>query len=112
MSVCVKFQLSSWSRSGWKVCGDGVGWSGVVKHVTTMSNSNASCFELSCVSLCFDNITYLSRSGIFLNILRCSFQYNSICELVVNFLSGTELAEKSGNNETYCFVIANKSFGA
>ena len=88
------------------------GWGGMVEHVTTMSNSNASCFELSCVSLCFDNITYLSRSGIFLNILRCSFQYNSICELVVNFLSGTELAEKSGNNETYCFVIANKSFGA
>ena len=28
MSVCAKFQLSSWSRSGWKVCGSGwvVGW--------------------------------------------------------------------------------------
>ena len=25
MSVCAKFQLSSWSRSGWKVCGSGVG---------------------------------------------------------------------------------------
>ena len=23
MSVCAKFQLSSWSRSGWKVCGSG-----------------------------------------------------------------------------------------
>ena len=25
MSVCAKFQLSSWSRSVWKVCGSGVG---------------------------------------------------------------------------------------
>ena len=54
MSVCAKFQLSSWSRSGWKVCGRVVVV--VVEHVTTMSNSNASCFrvelswvELSCV---------------------------------------------------------------
>ena len=29
MSVCAKFQLSSWSRSGLKVPGGGVGW-GVV----------------------------------------------------------------------------------
>ena len=48
MSVCAKFQLSSWSRSGRKVCGGGaVGWGGgVVEHVTTMSNSNASCFRV------------------------------------------------------------------
>ena len=56
MSVCAKFQLSSLSRSGWKVCGGGGGGlGGVVEHVTTVSNSNASCFrvELSCVG--FDN---------------------------------------------------------
>ena len=41
-SVCAKFQLSSWSRSGLKVCGGG----GVVEHVTTVSNSNASCFRV------------------------------------------------------------------
>ena len=31
MSVCTKFQLTSWSRSCWKVCGSGgvVGWGGV-----------------------------------------------------------------------------------
>ena len=29
MSVCAKFQLSSWSRSGLKVPGGGVGCSGV-----------------------------------------------------------------------------------
>ena len=46
MSVCAKFQPSSWSRSCWKVCGGG-------EHVTTMSNSKASCFrvELSWVEL-------------------------------------------------------------
>jgi len=40
MSVCAKFQLSSWSRSGWIVC---VGWGGGGggEHVTTVSNSNA-----------------------------------------------------------------------
>ena len=53
MSVCAKFQLSSWSRSGRKVCGSGgvggVGWGGgggVLEHLTTMSNSNASCFRV------------------------------------------------------------------
>ena len=60
MSVCAKFQLSSWSRSGWKVCGSGgvVGWGGV--HVTTVSSSNASCFrvELSWVALGFDNTIF------------------------------------------------------
>ena len=30
MSVCAKFQLSSWSRSGLKVPGGVVGWGGVV----------------------------------------------------------------------------------
>ena len=44
MSVCAKFQLYSWSRSCWKVCGGGV--LGGVEHVTTMSNSNASCFRV------------------------------------------------------------------
>ena len=62
MSVCAKFQLSSWSRSCWKVCGGGVvGWCGWCGgHVTTMSNSNASCFrfELSWVALGFDNLTH------------------------------------------------------
>ena len=29
MSVCAKFQLSSWSRSGLKVPGGVVGWGGV-----------------------------------------------------------------------------------
>ena len=50
MSVCAKFQLSSWSRSGWKVGGGGWdGWGGLdgwVEHVTTVSNSNASCFRV------------------------------------------------------------------
>ena len=37
------------------VLGGGVGWGG--EHMTTMSNSNASCFrvELSLVALGFDN---------------------------------------------------------
>ena len=30
MSVCAKFQLSSWSRSGLKVPGGVVGWGGVL----------------------------------------------------------------------------------
>ena len=33
MSVCAKFQLSSWSRSGLKVPGGGVGWGGVCQSV-------------------------------------------------------------------------------
>ena len=62
MSVCAKFQLSSWSRSGWKVC---VGWWGGGEHVTTMSNSNASCFRvgLSWVALGFDNYNTIPRSA-------------------------------------------------
>ena len=31
MSVCAKFQLSSWSRSGLKVPGGVVGWGGAVE---------------------------------------------------------------------------------
>ena len=48
MSICAKFQLSSWSRSAWKVCCGGV------EHVGTMSNPTKlllSCFELSWVEL-------------------------------------------------------------
>ena len=44
VSACAKFQFSSWSRSGWKVCGSGW-WGG--EHLTTVSNSNASCFRVS-----------------------------------------------------------------
>ena len=50
MSVCAKFQLSSWSRSAWKVCV----WRfhGLYAfQVTTMSNLNPSCFELLWVEL-------------------------------------------------------------
>ena len=34
VSVCAKYQLSSWSRSDWKVCAwwGGVGWGGVVGY--------------------------------------------------------------------------------
>ena len=48
VSVCAKFQLSSWSEKFVVVGGE---------HVTTVSNSNASCFrlELSWVALGFDN---------------------------------------------------------
>ena len=49
MSVCAKFQLSSWPRSGGKICGSG----GVVlvEHVTTVSNLNKVAFELLWVEL-------------------------------------------------------------
>ena len=57
-------------------------------------------------------LIYLWRSGISFRILLWSFQYSSMWEFVVSFLSGTKLAEKSGNNDKYCFVIANISFGA
>ena len=41
-----------------------VGGVGGVEHVTTMSNSNASCFrvELSLVALGFDNIITIRKS--------------------------------------------------
>ena len=52
-NLCAKFQLSSWSKSAWKVCcGGGGGW----EHVGTMSNPTKlllSCFELSWVELSY-----------------------------------------------------------
>ena len=57
MSVCAKFQLSNWSRSGPKVCGSGVGGF----QVTTVSNLNPSCIELE-LGLGFDNINRLRSS--------------------------------------------------
>ena len=66
VSVCAKVQLSSWSKSGWKVCGGGV------EHVT---NSNTSCFELSWVTLGFDN-NFIWREGslapYFMSLLKLS----------------------------------------
>ena len=52
-------------------------WGGVVEYVTTMSNSNASCFrvELSCVALGFDKI--LEMSAMFVdNCHYILFSYN------------------------------------
>ena len=46
MSLCAKFQLSSWSRSAWKVWG---WWRGF--QVTTKSNLNEVAFELLWVEL-------------------------------------------------------------
>ena len=69
MSVCTKFQLSSWSRSGWTVCGSGGGGGGGVggemEHAATMSNLNPRLevrVALSWVELGlgFDNIFYIS----------------------------------------------------
>ena len=51
VSLCVKFQLPSLSRSNLKVCA-GVGGGGI--QVDTMSNLNLSCMELE-LGLCFDN---------------------------------------------------------
>ena len=62
MSVCAKFQLSSWSRSAWKVCGWRFHGLYVRFHglyafqVTTKSNPTKlllSCFELSWVELSY-----------------------------------------------------------
>ena len=51
MSVCAKFQLTIWTRSGWKVCGSG-GWGGVgwVGHLATTSNSDIGFVDLSTIS--------------------------------------------------------------
>ena len=60
MSVCAKFKLSSWSRSGWKVCGSG----GVVGCGTRDYKCLAptlvalELFELSWVVLGFDNFIF------------------------------------------------------
>ena len=49
MNICAKFQLSSWSRSGWKVCvgggGVGGGWGGLHSHFHSQPNR--------CVMLCW-----------------------------------------------------------
>ena len=45
VSVCGKLQLSSWSRSGRKVC-VWVVWGGGGFQVATVSHSNASCFRV------------------------------------------------------------------
>ena len=57
-------------------------------------------------------IIYLWQSGISFKILLWSFQYSSMWNFVVSFLSGAKLADKSGNIAKYSFVIANISFGA
>ena len=48
MIVCAKFQLSrAGLEVGEKFVVGGVGWGGVVvEYVTTVSNSNASCFRV------------------------------------------------------------------
>ena len=52
---CSLFQLPSWSRSDWKVCGWVGGGGGI--QVATVSNLNDSCLGLSWVELAlgFDN---------------------------------------------------------
>ena len=51
MSVCAKFQLSSWSRSGWKVCGGWGGWVGNtwLRLTPTLVALELFWVELSCV---------------------------------------------------------------
>ena len=44
MSLCAKFQLSSWSRSAWKVCCGVVGWGGVVGNMWVLCLTQRSCF--------------------------------------------------------------------
>ena len=67
MSVCAKFQLSSWSRSDWKVCCGGStaymwGSTAYMGNTWVLSLTQRSCFwvalswvELSWVTLGFDN---------------------------------------------------------
>ena len=50
MSVCAKFQLSSWSRSGWKVCA-WVGWGGVGNTWLLCLTPTLVALELSWVEL-------------------------------------------------------------
>ena len=49
MSVSAKFQLSSWSGSGWKI----VVVEGVVEHLATVSNSKKVDLELLWVELSY-----------------------------------------------------------
>ena len=61
MGSCTKFQLSSWSRGGWKVCGSG----GVVEHQATMSNSNEVALELLWVELSYVGVWQFSITSFF-----------------------------------------------
>ena len=75
MSVCAKFQLSSWSRSGWKVFGSGgVGW----WNTWLLCLTSTLRVELS--TLGFDiNITI--NYQFLLNTLYCSlFSTYCLCE--------------------------------
>ena len=62
MSVCAKFQLSSWSRSDGKVCA--WWWGGGGFHVSTMSNPTKLLLQLLLVEL--------SYVGFWQYILACS----------------------------------------
>ena len=61
LSLNRPFQLSSWSRSGWKVCGGC--WGG--EHMATMSISNTSCFR---VALSWVELRWVLTINVFINV--------------------------------------------
>ena len=85
MSVCAKFQLSSWSRSAWKVCCGVVGWGGV-GNTWVLCLTQRSCFY-SCFGLSWVELSWVEAElG---NIYICKspeFSSSAHCQIILRHL--------------------------
>ena len=117
MSVCAKFQLFSWSRSAWKVCGGvgGVGWCGF--QVTTVSNLNEVAFELLWVELSYVGVWQYLLLTIFKSLVQLHLDYS--CQLwcpadpvSINKIEGVKRSSLARIRETRLKKVIGISWGS